>query len=73
MTPAQKWARERNGNKFRLDGISSNIVSLVRLSKVLTREERRELTEVCIKLKGISKRWKGYNEVSKKKYLRDEK
>ena len=71
MTKAQKWARERNTDKFRIKGILANMTALIKSSKALTREERRELTEIVFKINGIINRWKGYNEMSKEKYLKD--
>ena len=70
MTKAQKWARERNGAKFRIKGSIANMTALIKNSKALTREERRELTEIVLKLNGVTNRWKGYNEVSKENFMK---
>ena len=71
MTRPKKWAMERNRDKFRATGIEANLTAMIKNSRALTMEERRELTEIAIKLKGVLRRWPTYNVLSKQNFIEE--
>lgn len=68
MTKAQKWARERNGIKFVLSGITENLKTQSFKSCLLT-TEKAELRRAVILLNETMGCWKARNELSKKKFM----
>lgn len=73
MTKAQKWARERNVNKFILGGITKNLKSMISRSSCLLITEKAELKRAILFLNGTLGSWKARNELSKKKYMEESK
>ncbi len=68
MTKAQKWAKIRNFNKFRLEGIRQTLSNLTK-DNFLTPTEVREIRRTIISLDEVINCWRGRNSISKKKFM----
>ena len=71
MTPAQKWARKRNFNKFRFSGVLYILKSLRQCSNVLTSDEEEKLKQAERALEDILHWWKDQTKMSKKMYVKE--
>ena len=69
MTKAHKWARERNGTKWRLLGIKQNLKGMS-VNKSLTISERVQLDLALNNIGSIIHEWKDHNREAKANYLK---
>ena len=70
MTKAQKWARDRNGAKFLLKGITSNLKGVSMRTSLLT-TEKAEIRRAILFINETLGSWKVRNVLSKKKWMEE--
>lgn len=68
MTKAQEWARERNGVKFILSGITRNLKVQGEKDCLLT-TEKKEIRRAVLFLHEVLGDWKTRTPLSKKKFM----
>ncbi len=68
LSKQAKWARDRNGAKFLLKGITANLKTILGRQSLLT-TEKSELKRAIIAIDETLYIWKGRNSLSKKKFM----
>lgn len=66
----KRWAQKRNGDKFILHGVRSNLTHIVAGKGILLHGEKEELKEIIHLLDNTIAAWKERNRASKTEYMK---